>query len=299
MVLKIKNNLFLKNKKWTIIFLLPAILFIFFTYIYPMIYSFILSFHSYSMLIPKSTPVFIGLKNYINVIKSIDFFNSLKITFIFSFFAIFFEFILGLILALLITIKLKITSLLRVSLLIPLMVTPVVAGILWRLMYNPAYGIINYFISLFGIQPQTWLGSIAQALPAVINVEIWQQLPVFTFILAAGIMAIPNEVYEAGMVDGCNRFGMFWNITFPLLKPAIIVALLLRIIDTVRIFDVVYTMTQGGPGASTKFISLLIYEKGLKFFDIGASSAQSWILVMIVLLIEFQFLRIILRKGLY
>lgn len=298
MVIK-KSKLSFEEKKWSIFFLLPAFIIISFSYIYPMLYSLILSFNSYTMLIPNSNPVFVGLKNYLDAFKSMDFLNSIKISFIFSFFSVIFEFILGLFLALLISIKIKITALLRLSLLIPLMITPVVVGILWRNMYNSSYGVINYFIGLIGIPKQLWLGTISQALPAVINVEIWQQLPVFTFILAAGILSIPNELYEAGRVDGCSRAGLFWNVTLPLLKPAITVALLLRVIDTVRVFDIVYTMTQGGPGSATKVLSLHIYEKGLKFFNIGVASAQSWIIVLLLLIIAIQFLRVILRKGVY
>ena len=177
------------------------------------------------------------------------------------------------------------------------MIAPVVVGILWRNLYHASYGAINFFISFLGIPPQTWLGNATQALPAVIVVEIWQQLPVFAFILAAGIASIPTELNKAALVDGCGRMRIFWHITLPLLKPAIIVAFLLRIIDTLRMFDIVYTMTQGGPGTATKFLSLHIYEKGLRFFDIGTATAQSWFFLIIVLLIEIYFIRLILRRG--
>lgn len=290
-------NLDSHDRKWSIIFLLPFGIFLIFAYVYPMVYSFVMSFFSYSMLIPEAKPTFTGISNYLSIFNNPAFLNSIRITFIFSIVAIFFEFIIGLFLALLISANLRITSAFRVFMLIPLMMAPVVVGVLWRNLYHASYGVINFFISYFGIPPQIWLGSAKQALPAVIVTEIWQQLPVFTFILGAGITSIPTELYKAALVDGCNRIRIFWHITLPLLKPAIIVAFLLRIIDTLRIFDIVYTMTQGGPGSSTKFLSLHIYEKGLKFFDIGTAAAQSWFFLVIVLLIEIYFIRLILRRG--
>jgi len=249
------------------------------------------------MLIPGAKPVFTGINNYLSIFNNSSFLNSLRITFIFSIVAIFFQFIIGLFLALAMSANLRITGVFRVFMFIPLMIAPVVVGILWRNLYHASYGVINFFISFLGIPPQIWLGSAKQALPAVIVVEIWQQLPVFAFILAAGITAIPTELNKAALVDGCGRMRIFWHITLPLLKPAIIVAFLLRIIDTLRMFDIVYTMTQGGPGTSTKFLSLHIYEKGLKFFDIGTAAAQSWFFLIIVLLIEIYFIRLILRRG--
>jgi len=179
--------------------------------------------------------------------------------------------------------------------LIPLMMAPVIVGILWRNLFHSTYGVVNYFLGFFNISPQSWLGNASQALPVVISAEIWQQLPVFTFILAAGITSVPNQLYKAALVDGCGRWKIFWNITLPLIKPAMIVAFLLRIIDTLRIFDVAYTMTQGGPGTATKFLSLQIHETGLKFFDIGKASAQSWFFLIIVFIIALYFLRLILR----
>ncbi len=284
-------------RKWSIIFLLPSGLFLIFAYVYPMVYSFIMSFFSYSMLIPGAKPVFTGISNYLSIFNNLAFLNSLRITFIFSIVAIFFEFIIGLFLALVMSANLRITGVFRVFMFIPLMIAPVVVGILWRNLYHASYGVINFFISFLGIPPQIWLGSATKALPAVIIAEIWQQLPVFAFILAAGIASIPTELNKAALVDGCGRMRIFWHITLPLLKPAIIVAFLLRIIDTLRMFDIVYTMTQGGPGTATKFLSLHIYEKGLRFFDIGTAAAQSWFFLIIVLLIEIYFIRLILRRG--
>jgi len=286
-----------ENRRWSIIFLLPSVLFLIVAYVYPMLYSFFMSFFSYSMLIPGAEPVFTGISNYLSIFNNLAFLNSIRITFIFSVSAMFFQFIIGLFLALVMSANLRITGMFRVLMLVPMMITPVVVGILWRNLYNSSYGAINFFISFLGIPPQTWLGSATQALPAVIVVEIWQQLPVFAFILAAGIASIPTELNKAALVDGCGRMRIFRHITLPLLKPAIIVAFLLRIIDTLRIYDIVYMMTQGGPGTATKFLSLYIYERGLKFFDIGAAAAQSWFFLIIVLLIEIYFIRLILRRG--
>ena len=123
-----------------------------------------------------------------------------------------------------------------------------IAGVLWRTLFHPTYGVINAVLGLVGIPPQEWLGSPSQALPAVITVEIWQNLPVVAFVLAAGIQSLPVDLYKAAHVDGASQWQIFTRITLPLLRPVILVLLLLRIMDAFKVFDIVFTMTYGGPG---------------------------------------------------
>src|SRR5262249_19170115 len=153
------------------------------------------------------------------------------------------------------------------------------------------YGVINYGLGLVGIPPQEWLGSANQALAAVVTVEIWQQLPVVIFVAAAGIQSLPSEVFDAAKVDGAGALQSFRYIMLPLLKPVLVVILLLRIMDAFKIFDIIYTLTQGGPGTSTQVLSMLIYKTGLKFFQIGQASAMSWVFLIGILLISLLFIR--------
>ncbi len=278
------------------LFLLPALLFLLVTSVYPLLYSLVLSFYTWNMSIPNSRPVFLGIGNYTGLVKNPQFLNSIQVTFLFVAVSICIEFVLGMALALLITSRLRLIGLLRTALLVPIMMTPVVAGVLWRSLFHSTYGVVNWAIGLVGLPPQEWLGSASQALGAVIAVEIWQQLPVVIFILAAGISALPVEIFDAARVDGATGWQAFRYVTLPLLKPVIVVALLLRVMDAFKIFDVIFTLTQGGPGGATEVLSMLIYKTGLKFFQIGQATAMSWVFLVFILVISLLFIRQLERQ---
>jgi multiple sugar transport system permease protein len=220
-----------------------------------------------------------------------------RITLIFVVVSVAIEFLLGMGLALLATSRVKAIGLIRTVLLIPLMMTPVVVGVLWRTLYHTTYGAINFFIGLLGIPPQTWIGNPQQALASVIAVEIWQQMPIVAFILAAGIQSLPIDLYKAARVDGASGWQIFREITLPLLRPVIIVVLLLRIIDAFRVFDIIYTLTFGGPGRTTELLSILIYKSGMQFFQIGQASAMSWLFLLVIFVISIFFIRELQRRN--
>lgn len=270
-------------------FLAPAVVLLLLTSVYPLLYSLWLSFHSWNQTIPNSHPVWIGLRNYERLFDDPDFWNSVHVTIIFVTVAVSVEFLFGMGLALLATSRIRAMGWIRTIMLFPLLMAPVVAGVLWRTMYHSTYGTINWAIGLVGISPQEWLGSPTQALPAVITVEIWQNLPVVAFVLAAGIQSLPVDLYKAAEVDGASAWQSFRKITLPLLKPVILVLLLLRIMDAFKVFDIVFTMTYGGPGQTTELMSMLIYKTGLRFFQIGQASALSWIFLLAIFLISLFF----------
>lgn len=293
----IKRDKEFLNRAWSWIFVLPTIVFLGFSYVYPMLYSLVMSLFYWNMLIPNSEKVFVGLQNYARIFREPDILASFKTTLVFVVVAVAIEFFVGLAIAALATANLKIVNVFRISLLVPMMMPPVVAGVLWRNLYNSQYGVINYFFNLVGLPSQTWLGNVKQALPSVIAVEIWQQLPVVIFIVAAGIQSISIDLYKAALVDGCTKWQIFKNITLPLLKPVIVVVLLLRIMDAFKVFDIIYTLTQGGPGSATKVVSLMIYHNGLKYFQIGRASAESWVFLLLILAISIYFIRTIQRRA--
>lgn len=282
---KSKVSLYASEKRMSVIFIFPALIFLFFAYIYPLSYSFVLSFFSWNMLVPYAKKTFVGLRNYVNLFEpGSTFLSSLEKTLLFVGVSVSIEFILGLGIALLITSRAKKgMGVLRTGLLVPMMMVPVVIGVLWRELFHSTYGVINYFINIAGFPKQTWLGNPEQALACVITVEIWWQLPVSIFVLAAGIQSLPVNIYEVAKVDGASKWQAFWYLTLPLLSPVILVLLLLRVMDAFKMFDVIYTMTYGGPGSATELLSLSIYKRGLKFFRIGEASAMSWVFLLIVM----------------
>jgi multiple sugar transport system permease protein len=248
------------------------------------------------MLLPNSEPLYIGLRNYERLFLNSAFISSIGITLTFVLISVFFEFFLGFALALFITSKIKGVGWIRTSILLPLMMPPVVAGVLWRTIYHYKYGPLNYFMNQVGLQSQAWIGDPKQSLLSVIFVEIWQQTPIVIFILAAGIQSLPTEIFKAAKIDGAKPFKILFELTLPLLKPVIIVVLLIRIMDAFRIFDVIYTLTFGGPGRTTEVMSLLIYKTGLQFFQIGKASAMSWMFLTFILIISFFLIKQLQNK---
>ncbi len=282
------------------IFLIPAAAVLLLTSVFPLLYSLYLSTFQWNMLMPASEPKFIGFMNYVNAFQNPEFTSSLRRSFVYVFSSVAIEFVLGMLIAFMVTAKIKGLPAFRVALLVPLMMTPVVAGVLWRFLLNPEYGVINYLDSVFGGSGgTTWLAETNLAFISIVMVEVWQQLPVVIFILAAGISSLPASIYESADIDGASGLQKFRYITFPLLQPVIAVVLLLRTMDCFKIFDVIYTLTYGGPGKATEVVSLFIYKEGLKYFQIGRATSMSWIFLIIVLIISFFFMRQVWKEQHY
>jgi len=280
------------RERWlSAVFLAPAICFLVVTSVYPLLYSFWLSLHSWNMSIPNSRAVWVGPDNYLRLLDDPAFRNSVRITLVFVVSAVGLEFLIGMGLALLVTSGIRAMGVVRTVLLLPLMMAPVVAGVLWRTLFHSTYGVVNWVFGLVGLPPQPWLGSPAQALPAVITVEIWQNLPVVAFVLAAGIQSLPVDLYKAAQVDGASRWQVFRRITLPLLRPVIVVLLLLRVMDAFKVFDIVFTMTYGGPGQTTELLTMLIYKTGLRIFQVGQASAMSWVFLVVIFVLSLFFIR--------
>ena len=179
----------------------------------------------------------------------------------------------------------------------PVMISPVVAALMWRMLYHEKYGAINAILRLLGFgNGPSWLGSPYLAPFSVVLVDTWQWTPLFMMILLAGLQSIPVEPYESALVDGASRHQVFWYITLPMLKTSIIAALLIRLIDVIKLFDTVFILTSGGPGSSTETVSYYIYLVGFRFFRAGYASSLSYLLLVIVVVIILGFLRILREK---
>ena len=264
--------------------------------IYPLGYSLWLSFHRWTLRTFKQGIPFIGLENYRQLFTSPEFWSSLRITFTFVLLAITFEFALGMALALLLNHDLKAKGLIRSFILLPMMCTNVVIGLTWRLLFNYEFGIINYYLTQLGFGPVEWLSSPKIALWSVILVDVWNTTSFVALMLLAGLQSLPEEPFEAARIDGANSLQTFLYLTLPLLRQTILVALLWRLIDTFRIFDVVYLLTAGGPARATETVSIYIYRYGFQAFNLGFASAASYIMIVIMLLIAGVMARAIGRS---
>jgi multiple sugar transport system permease protein len=228
-------------------------------------------------------PEFIGLGNYRELAKSEFFWTSVKVTLKFSLSVVIFEILLGLFLALLLEGQMKGLRLFRTIFILPIMIAPVVVGLTWRFLYDPSFGMVNYFLGFLGIEPQTWLSDPALALPAVILADIWQWTPFVFLLLLAGLQGIPQSFLEAAEVDGATYLQNLFYIKLPQIKAIIGITAVLRLIDSFRSLVVLFVMTEGGPGMSTEILSLHLYKTAFTSQRLGLASAIAVVLIAIIL----------------
>src|SRR5918999_2740540 len=267
----------------------PAVAVLLAVSIYPLIYSI-----SVSLQVGDEW----GLGNFTRLLTDNFFLTAMAHTFVYAAAALTCEFLLGLGLALLLNNQIRGRGLFRVSLLVPMMLPTVVVGVVWRLMLNPDFGAINGTLKQFGINTEslTWTASPRLAFLAVIAVDVWQWTPFVFLVLLAGLQAIPQEPYEAALIDGSSAWQTFRHVTLPLLKPAILVALLLRTMDLLRVFDQIFILTEGGPGFATETVSLYIYRTAFRFGDFGYAAAMSFVLLILTNIISLAYIRLLQRQ---
>jgi multiple sugar transport system permease protein len=237
---------------------------------------------------------FIGLQNWKNVIVDQKFWSAFLITMKIVIPALIFEFVIGFFIALLLNRKLKGRGLMISLLATPVMIAPATAGLAFRLLYSPKYGPFNDLLSRIAGQTVIvdWLGSPKLAVYAITAVDIWQQTPFIMLVLLAGLSAVPDDIYEAAKIDGGTALQIFRYITLPLLKAVITVALLIRSIDLLKFFDLVFILTMGGPASSTETVSFYSYLVGIRFFRVGYGAAVSFVILAIAVILSNILLKI-------
>lgn len=287
-----------KREKEHYLFILPSFIILLLIVVFPTIFLWYVSFTNYDLSMGWENKSWIGLRNYKYLfLEDKDFWYSLKISLFFSGFTVVTEFGLGLLIALLFNRRITGKRLWMSFLIIPMVITPSIVSLIWKLMLNTEYGVLNYLLSLLSIGKINWLGY-ENALWSLILVDIWEWTPFMALILYAGLQALPQEPYEAALVDGASSVQLFRFITLPLMRPIIFISLLLRAIDSLKMFDIVYGLTQGGPGNATELLSLHIYRLGFRHTNwIGRASANAVILLMIVTLLTTVLLRIMKRES--
>lgn len=288
MEVKLTGRGLVSERQEALRFLAPALIAIAVVLVYPLAHVFRLSFFSYSI---SQGMRFNGLQNYVRILGDETFYISLKNTFLYTAGAVSIEMVLGFVLANILNQKFAGRDFIRALLMIPMLASPIVSGIMWRFMYNPDFGIINYFVESLGLQPQVWTGNPKTALLSVILVDIWEFTPFVILLLLAGLQAIPKEQYEAAKVDGASSWQRLRYVTLPWLRPMILVVLLLRTMDSIKVFDQVYALTGGGPGISSLTTGVYAYYKGFRSFKLGNAAAISWVLTLITVLISLVYIR--------
>lgn len=255
------------------LFLLPALIFVIIMMVFPLAYTIRLSFTQWSMG-SFAPPRWIGLANYSSLLFHDNrFWSAVGRTFVFTVVAVLIETVVGVIIALVLNREMPGKNLIKTLFLLPMVATPVAVGMVWLLMYEPTIGVVNHLLKLLGLPQGLWLASPRQALGSLILVDIWQWTPMITLIVLAGLAGLPQEPLEAARVDGASALQCVRLVTLPLIRPTIVAAMVLRAIDAFKTFDIIYTMTQGGPGYATETLNLYSFALGFQYFQMGKASA--------------------------
>jgi multiple sugar transport system permease protein len=251
-----------------------------------------ISLHAENLLKPGSGEALVGAQNYRQALHDPTLFVSLRVTLIYVLAAVTVEMILGTGIALLMRRHLPGKGLVRVLIMIPMILTPVVAGLTWRLLLDPTSGTANYLLGLVGLgSDHAFLANPSTALPAIILVDIWQNTPYVIIIVLAGLESLPSEPFEAAAIDGAHGWKLQRYLTLPMLKPVLAIVLLLRLIDAVKTFALVETMTKGGPGTSTLALSNYVYRSGFQLFNVGYSTTLGLLTSVALVVLIFPFAR--------
>ena len=274
-----------------ILFPLPAMLFVVILMIFPVLYTLLLSFTDWNLT--SGAPLsFVGLESYKEVFAEERFRDSVSRTFIFTFFAVLFETILGVGAALILNRSFAGKNLVKLLLLLPLVATPVAIGIVFNLFYDPTIGLLNYMLSVFGLPQGMWVSDASSVMYSLIFVDVWQWTPMITLIVLAGLAGHSNEPIEAARVDGANDVQIFWHITLPMLMPVILTAVILRSIDALKTFDIIFAMTGGGPGYASETLNILGFKYSFEYFRMGQSSVILVVLFLVVFLCSLLIMKL-------
>ena len=264
------------------LFPLPAVIFVVVLMVFPVCYTFFLSFTDWSLTSGKPLNIVL-LKSYVDVLKEPRFLDALGRTFYFTFGAVIFEMIIGIALALIINRSFAGKGVVKTLLLLPLVATPVAIGIVWNLFYDPTIGILNYVLSVLNLPQSGWVSETKSVMPSLILVDIWQWTPMITIIVLAGLAGLSSEPYESAKVDGANARQVLFKITLPMLMPTILTAVILRAIDALKTYDIIYAMTGGGPGYASENLNILAFKYSFEYFRMGQSAVMLVFLFIVVM----------------
>jgi multiple sugar transport system permease protein len=266
---------------------------------FPIGYSFWISLQKYNLRQPNNIR-FNGLDNYIAVLGNAEFWVSLRVTATFTFGALIFEVITGLMLALLLNEKFVGRGILRSVMLLPWAIPGVIAGVMWKWIFNPNFGYLNGFLWQLGIidEYRSWVGFDPNvAMASLIFVQVWNALPFNTIVLLAALQGIPSDLYEAATVDRAGMWSRFRHITLPWLAQPIMIIMILATMGGLRVFDLIYVLTGGGPGDATRVVTFTAYKKAFDALDFGIANAYAYILTFFTLIIGLIYINILYKKG--
>jgi len=275
----------IRNRE-AILLCLPAFSVIFVVVVFSVGYSFVVSLYQYRLGDPQEGMVWVGLANYAEAFSDSRFWHSLRVTLIYSFVSVAFQLVIGLGLALLLNRRFRGQSIARVAFILPMVIAPVAVGLVFRtLIFSYTFGILNYLLSVVGIEPIGWLTELRWVLPSVIGIHTWQWTPFAFLVFLASLQSFPLDIYEAARIDGASRWNTFLLVTLPLLRPAISIVLVLRLTIALRAFAALWAATEGGPGVATETLVIRIFRTCFDYLNVGSAAT----LIVILFLLNFVF----------
>src|SRR5215510_9084517 len=266
-----RRNTRLRGRMLPYLLSLPALL-VCIAILVPFVTAAVYSLQRYRLNLPYLRG-FIGVDNYIDFLSDPAFWNTFRISLVYTALTVVLELLLGLAIALLLRRPTRFHNAVSIALLLPLMTAPAIAALMWKLMTNPSFGILSYLVSLFGINDFKWASDPSTAMLTVVLVDIWVYTPFIMILLLAGLRGLPRQPFEAAELDGVPWTFVFFRITLPMLLPYIITAALFRMLDSIQQFDIIYAMTQGGPGDSLMVFQVQAFLEFFQYTNVGRSAA--------------------------
>src|SRR6266513_4202779 len=237
---------------------------------------------------------FVGLSNYVRMPNDPRFVEAVWHTLVYTVLSVILPVILGTLAAVVFHQRFPLRGFLRGLFVMPMMATPVAIALVWTMMFHPQLGVLNYVLSLVGLPPQLWVFNPSTVIPSLVLVETWQWTPLVMLIVLGGLAAIPTEPYESALIDGATFWQMFRFITLPLITPFLFIAAMIRMIDAVKSFDIIFAITQGGPGSASETINLYLYSVAFVYYDVGYASAI--VVVFFALIVALAAVLLYLRQ---
>ncbi|WP_457578279.1 carbohydrate ABC transporter permease [Ensifer adhaerens] len=273
-------------------FIWPALIIVLMISIFPLVYSLTTSFMS-MRLVPPTPARFVGFGNYLDLLQNPRFWHVAGTTTLIAFISVGLQYVIGLSVALALNSRVPGEGIFRVSFLLPMLVAPVAVALIARQVLNPTMGPLNELMTAIGFPNLPFLTQTSWALGSIIAVEVWQWTPFVILMLLAGLQTLPDDVYEAAALENATPWQQFRDITFPMLLPISVAVVFIRLIETYKIIDTVFVMTGGGPGISTETLTLFAYQEGFKKFNLGYTSALSFLFLIVITVIGLVYLAIL------
>ncbi|WP_371929583.1 carbohydrate ABC transporter permease [Phyllobacterium sp. 21LDTY02-6] len=274
----VKRRSRLKPSYWP--FVIPALVIVGAVIVFPWAFTLWMSVNEWQV---GSGQRFVGLANFSRLASDARFWESMVHTVIYTVLSVIAPLVLGTLAALVFDTKLPMRGLLRGIFVMPMMATPVAVALVWTMMYHPQLGVLNYLLSFLGIGPQEWIFNQNTVIPSLVLVETWQWTPLIMLIVLGGLASMPRDPFESAEIDGASNWQKFRYITLPMILPFMMVAVIIRSIDALKSFDIIFAMTQGGPGTASETINIYLYNVAFAYYDIGYASAIAVVFFIVII----------------